>query len=238
MIPARTVVVVPGPAYRPAAYRPPPLRLSGRELGEGEVKFNWDNLGQTILLTTVGAGALYGSGLLPDPLKTVALVGGVGVLGYAAYTFLGNGRSGKDEVPPGTAAPIAPPQDFAGIVGKFQQPKEDSTIGFNWFSDHYDVRVMVSNPNPKPVTVTFELIANEYPKIFYAIPLGSYEGYLADSKTVVLPPGNTVLDFNPAIKMSRWLGGGGKLNMELTLRKVRIAGEFVPIDHVSFSLLG
>lgn len=235
---ARRVVVVPGPAYRPPAYRPPPPKLGASELGQGEIKYNWGSLGQTILFGTLGAGALYGSGLLPDPVKTIAMVGGVGLIGYAAYSFLGSSSKSTD-VPSGTPSQIPTPGEFSTITGKFSQPKNDDSLGFNWFSDKYDVKVLVSNSMPHPVTVTLELLATERPKLFYFIPLGSYENYLADSKTITIPGGqNIVVDFSPAIKMSRWLGGGGKLSMELTLMKIRVAGEATPLDHVSFTLIG
>lgn len=235
---ARRVVVVPGPAWRPPAYRPPPPRL-GHELGQGEIKYNWGNLGQSILFGALGAGAMYGAPLLPDPMKTIAMVGGVGLIGYGVYSFLGQASKQDNEVAPGTGTPIPTPAQFSAITGQFLQPKEGSSQGFNWFSDTYPVKILVSNSDLKPVTITFELIATEYPKLFYFIPLGSYENYFADSKTVEVPPGgNKTIDFSPAIKMSRWLGGGGKLNMELTLRKIRRGGEAVDMDHVSFTLVG
>ncbi len=234
---ARRVVVIPGPAYRPPAYRPPSLRLGGRELSQAELKLRWENLGPTILFGSLGVGAIYGSGLLPDPVKTIVLVGGVGLIGYAAYSFIGSVPKSETEVPTGTGSQISTAGEFAAITGQFLQPKNGSSQGFNWFSDSYDVKVLVSNPNAKPVTVTFELIATEYPKLFMFIPTGSYDNYLADSKTVVLPAnGNMTIDFLPKVKVSRWLSA--RMNVDLTLQKIRVGGEASPMDHVSFTLIG
>jgi hypothetical protein len=241
MMPRRLVVIPDAarrPAYRPPSFRPPALRLGAPELGQAGLSVNWSNIGQTIMLGAFGAGAMYAAPLLPDPMKTIAMVGGVGLIGYAAYTLLGQSPKADSEVPAGTSSPIPSTRDFEAIAGQILQPKAGSSGGFNWFSDTYQVKALVSNPNPRPVTLTLELLANEYPKLFYFIPLGSYENYIADTKTVQIPPGNITVDFNPAIKMSRWLGGGGKLNMELTLRKIRVAGESTPLDQVSFTLVG
>lgn len=232
----RRVVVIPGPAWRPPAYRPPPPELGKKQIGQTEVKLNWGNLGQTILFGTLGAGALYGSGLLPDPVKTIATVGGVGLIGYAAYSFIGSAPKVENEVPSGTGSRIPTAAEFAAVTGHFLQPKSGSSQGFNWFSDTYPVKVLVSNPSKEPVTITLELAAREAPKMFWLIPFGTSDEYVAETKTVVLPAnGNISVDFSPSVKTTRWLSG--KINLDLVLRKVRMGGEIAELDHVSVSLV-
>lgn len=232
---SRRVVVVPGPVYRPPAFRPPSLRLGARELGQSEIKVNWGNLGQTILFGTMGVGAIYGSGLLPDPVKTIAMVGGVGLLGYAAYSFIGSGSKQDSEVPSGTGFSIPTPSEFAGITGEILYPKTGSRQGFNWFSDTYAVQVLLSNPSPKPVLVTLQLVIRESPYVFIFVP-ARVEEYVAETKTMAIPAGgNITVSLSPATKTSRWVAN---LEMDLTLRIVRVGKESRDLDHTSFNLIG
>lgn len=235
----RRVVVVPGPgqAYRPPAYRPPPVspRLGTSKLGQGEIKFNWESLGSTILFASLGAGALYGSGLLPDPMKTIGMVGGVGLVGYAAYSFLGSRSSSNPTVPGGTSVPILTPAQFSAIKGQFLEPKNGDRLGYNWFSDTYDVKVLISNPNPDPVNLTIQFVARESPYVFLFIP-ARVEEYVADTRTVVIPGnGNLPLPLSLPTKTSRWVAN---LEMDLILRVIRQGSELKDLDHVSFRLIG
>lgn len=230
----RTVVVVPGPAYRPAAYRPPPLRPAA--LGQTEIKLQWGNIGQTILFASAGAGAVYGSTLLPDPVKTVGMVAGIGLLGYAAYSFLGSETAKLDtKVRPETGFRIPTKAEFAQIKGKIISPEPGTVENFNFWSQTYDVKVQLSNPNPTPVTVGVQLIAHEQPLGFGLIPLKS-EDYVALDEARVLEPNSTYpITLLPSARTNRWVAN---IDMRLTLRIVRQAGEVADLDHVDFVLRG
>jgi hypothetical protein len=235
----RRVVVVPDaarrPAWRPPALRPPPPPLGVKELGQTGFSVNWSNIGQTIMFGAFGAGAMYAAPLLPDPMKTIAMVGGVGLIGYGAYTFLGSASKPESEVPTGTSSPIPLAKDFEAITGQILQPKAGSRNGFNLLSDTYPVKVLVSNPNPRPVTVTLQLVVREQPYVFILIPART-EDYVADVRTVTIPAGSSLtIDMRPETKTSRWVAS---LEMSLTLRKIRAGGDSQDLDHVAFELQG
>lgn len=238
MMPRRLVVIPDAarrPAYRPPSFRPPALRLGAPGLGQTGLSVNWSNIGQTIMFGAFGAGAMYAAPLLPDPMKTIAMVGGVGLIGYAAYTFLGSAQKLESEVPTGTSSPIPTARDFETVTGQILQPKSGSRNGFNWFSDTYPVKVLVSNPNPRPVTVTLQLVAHEQPYVFILIPART-EDYVADVRTVTIPAGSSLtIDMNPATKTSRWVAS---LEITLMLRKIRAGGDVQDLDHVTFELQG
>lgn len=203
-----------------------PVRHAPRlSLGQGKPNFNWGSLGEVILAGSAGAGLLYASKVLPSPFDTIATVGGISLAGYAAYQFFGGGEPAakSNEVEKGKSFGIASPIDFKAITGSFLEPIPGSVSSFNWFSDHYAAKALVTNPSVNPVTVTFQLIAKETPYWFYVIPFGQSDEYVADTRTINLPPGNTPIDFDAAaVKTSRWLSG--KINLDLTLRKIRVAG--------------
>lgn len=233
----RRVVVVPGPAYRPPAYRPPSLDLGRPDLGQNQVKFRWENIGQTILFGSIGGGVVYGSTLLPDPVKTVGMVAGIGLLGYAAYSFLGTEAAPpKTETAPGKGFRIPTKAEFDVMRGQFLKPESGADVGFNWFSNTYDVDVQLSNPNPVEETVTLQLLAHEQPYGFGFIPLKA-EDYIAVSRTVILQPHENLPlpTLHPEAKTNRWVAN---LEVTLTLRILRTPGEYADLDHVTFRLRG
>ncbi len=214
---------------RGSAYRPPPLQIE-RGLGQTkfeDVRFNWPNLGQTIMLGAAGAGAIYGSSLLPDPVKTFAMIGGIGLLGYAAYSFVGgSSKAGASGVTPST---IATPEEFNLIKGSFLQPLPGSTeeFGGGFFSQltsSFAARALISNPNPRPIDVTLLLIVEEWPGWYKIIPAGETDPYVAGAKTVsVGAGGNEPVDFTIQTKTNRWLSPA--ISIRLTLKKIRTAGD-------------
>lgn len=235
----RRLVVIPDAARRPAwrapSFRPSPLHLGARELGQSGPSVNWGNIGQTIMFGAFGAGAMYAAPLLPDPMKTIAMVGGVGLIGYAAYSFLGSSAKENNEVPAGTAAKIPTPAEFALITGQILSPKSGSRVGYNFFSNTYPVKVLLSNPNPNPVTVTLQLVVHEAPYVFVFIPAQT-EDYVRETTTRIIPAtGNITVDLSPYSETNRWFAN---LEMNLTLRIIRMGNDFKDLDHVSFNLSG
>lgn len=204
-------------------------------MGQGSVSLNWGNLGQSVMFGAFGAGALYGSPLLPDPVKTIGMVAGIGLIGYAAYSFVGTAQN-KSEIPAGKPTSIASSVDFSAITGQFLQPKSGSSIGFGWFSDSYQVEALLSNPGQVDVTVQLELAVTETP-ILFGVPLVASNEYVAASKTVVIPAGqNLTVDFSPSVKGSRWMWG--QFGLSLVLRKIRVGGQTADLDHSSFTIVG
>jgi hypothetical protein len=228
-------------------YRAPALSVSRRrELGQTAPGFDWGALGDVILAGSGGAGLIYASKILPSPFDTVATVAGIGLAGYAAYSLVGSiGKKAAvknpNEVSPNESFRAASPKEFADVTGAFLDPSPGNVSGFNTFSDKYTVKVLVTNPSIEKVTVTFQLVVKESLYNFWVIPLGTFGPYTADTKTMNLPSGNTPFDFDSAaVKSTRWLVG--KVKLDLTLRKLRIAGgaaaDSMDIAHTTVTLLG
>lgn len=238
MMPRRQVVVIPDtarrPAWRPPAYRPPAPslgKLGASELGEGGLNINWTNIGETIMFAAFGAGAMYAAPLFPDPVKTIAMVGGVGLIGYAAYTFLGS--SGSAPTANGTKSFKAPTlEQFAGVSGRFTQPVLGSEESWSLFGQNYNVKVLVTNPDPKEVTFTLQITAKEIGFPFDYLFNNSTE-YLAVSTPVTLQPrgmegDSKEIPFILSVQLSRWTNP--RVGVQLTLKKVPVKGDVVFLD--------
>lgn len=194
---------------------------------------NWGNIGETIMYAAFGAGAMYAAPILPDPMKTIAMVGGVGLLGYAAYSFLGSSKSAPSA--DGTKSFKAPtPIQFAGISGKFIQPTPGSSESWSFFGQQYDAKVLVSNSDPlKEVTVTLQVTAKEVGYPFDYLLKSAPDEYLAASTTVTLKPRGTEGDskeipFTLSVRLSRWTNP--RVGVALTLKKLSVSGESVILD--------
>lgn len=235
MIPVvpRQVVLLSGPAYRPAPYRPAPYRPTalGRVearpvLGEGP-SLNWRNIGTTIMFAAGGAGAMYAAPLFPDPVKTLSMVAGVGLIGYAAYSLLGKSES-ADEKNKNKSFKAATPADFAAITGKILSPLPGSKESWNLLSNTYNVVAQVHNPSrDAEVSARFQLVAQEAPWWTYLVGSPS-EPYVADYQTVTIKPtGVEPIQFTPSVKTSRWLSQNETIT--LLLQKVDENGNAVTL---------
>lgn len=229
----RRLVVIPDAAYRPAwrapAFRPPVLHLGAPELGQAGPSMNWANIGETIMFAAFGAGAMYAAPILPDPMKTIAMVGGVGLLGYAAYSFLGSSSSKPVETP-GKSFQAPTADQFAGVFGKFVQPVSGSSESWSFFGQTYDAKVVVTNPDPlKEVTVTIQILSREVGlPIDYVLNNISSE-YLAASTTETLKPKETrEIPFTLSVRLNRWLNP--RVAVYLELKKLNVKGDAVLLD--------
>lgn len=225
----RRLVVIPGPAYRPPSFRPPALQLGERKLGQNSPSMNWANIGETIMFAAFGAGAMYAAPILPDPMKTIAMVGGVGLIGYAAYSFLGSSGPKVSETP-GKSFQAPTPNQFSAVSGKFVQPVPGSSESWTFFGQNYDVKIMATNPDPlKEVTVTLQIIARETGLPFDYLFNNTSSEYLADSITATLGPKETKeIPFKPSVRLNRWVNP--RVAVFLSLNKVSVAGESVLLD--------
>lgn len=127
--------------------------------------FKLAGVGQGVIFSGGGIALGYASQFLPGPVNTVALVGGVGLLGYGVFQFY-QAVSGRAEpsVQKFTAAPDLPKDILASITGKILEPADGgkAQISNMWsaiFEEKrtFKVKFAVSNTGDKTVPVMIEL---------------------------------------------------------------------------------
>lgn len=156
----RTIRIAPnrvGFPYHPSA-------LGGGEYGLGRKRspelglfgIDTDKIILSVGLATGGAGAIILAKYLPEPLDTIAVVGGIGALGWSAINLL----MGISESPIASDVkreklnPPAQINQLEGLSGEILSPKNGDVEHFAYpFDDDYDVVFKVYNNNPQPLNV-------------------------------------------------------------------------------------
>lgn len=166
----RQLVLARPPAYRPVSYRPLLSRIAEPRGSLGQsipssidsISAGLKNVVQSVGIGAIGACAMYASGILPDPVKELAMIGGVGLIGYGVYSLFTGGTppvppptTENPYVTPGSEVPNLPVhqmQQKISIVINPDQPMtggkvaRSSHIGTNWGYDY-----TVENYLPKPI---------------------------------------------------------------------------------------
>lgn len=227
------------PRYQPFYAAPAPSRLPA-ELGAarkslGAGAWSWDEFPLSIFMATAGVGAMYGAGILPDPVKTLGYVAGVGLIGYAIYNVFTGPPAGQTmkAVAKNVPTDISPVEAFSMITGKIDSPTADGPVSF--LTGKYDLQVTISNSSPKPVTFILQVVASEQARAWMwwrNTPLVD----VVASDDVTIPAGKTqTLTFTPTLRSSRFTYNWFLVNLKL--QKIRVAGEDpVALDQVTVEL--
>jgi len=142
--------------------------IPAREPRLGILGLDVEAFSDSILLGGAGVGVLAVARLLPEPADTVALVGGIGLLGWSLLNLLGDGKRAAQPTAlvydPGKVVnkAIYPPLPFREsqkIDIKINSPVEGPAYTFLPWDDDIDVEgeILYTGGNKAGVTLVFEV---------------------------------------------------------------------------------
>ncbi len=214
--------------YRPSRRRPPMIAFGTPKRMGGF----WDEVSITVGFTAGGLGALMLSGILPSPFKTIAQVGGIGLLAFAAINLMSGQAEGATTTEDVSASyPIGNEADFQAVTAKILTPSRGSEISRGLFSSDYDVQVSWANNSKKALAIPFQVLVEEKPEggLFQE----DYRG-IAHTGIVTIPAGEVkIVDMQVPLK-HRGFGAAMATAINLSLRKISAAGQGFEAANTSF----
>ncbi len=213
--------------YRPS-HRRPPMIASGTPKRMGGF---WDDVSITVGLTAGGLGALMLSGVLPSPFKTIAQVGGIGLLAFAAINLMSGQVEGSTTEDVSASYPIGDEADFQAVTAKILSPSRGSETPRGLFSSNYDVQVSWANKSETALAVPFQVWVEEKPE--WGIFQEDYRG-IAHTGIVTIPAKQVVIVEMQVPLKHRGFGAAMATAINLSLRKISAAGQGFEVANTSF----
>ncbi len=215
--------------YRPS-HRRPPMIASGTP--KARMGGFWNTMSLTVGLGAGGLGALMLSGVLPAPLKTIAQVGGIGLLAIAAINLMsGEAEAATTTEDVSASYPIGDEADFQAVTAKILTPSRGAEISRGLFSSDYDIQVSWANNSEKELAIPFQVWVEEKPEL--GVFQEDYRG-IAHTGIVTIPAKQVkIVDMEIPLK-HRGFGAAMATAINLSLRKISAAGQGFEVANTSF----
>lgn len=224
-------------AFKPAPYRPP-VMLANRAWTPVSTPrmaglFSMSDVPLSLTLGLAGAGAMILSGVVPSPVKEVAIVAGLGLIGFGLINLFSGEAAASSSVTSTGAKPFtAASQDQFNLVSaKIIKPSWNEEVNRGLFSSDYPVEVLWTNNSDKPVSVPYRVYVEEDPH--YGVMTEKFQG-VAYTGIINLAAGQSVQVPLQIDLQYRALVSGLAVGVTLKIQKVSSAGQVFDADTKSF----
>lgn len=219
------------PAYSPAPYRPPMLANPAPTPRMGGA-FDVAEVPLSLTLGMVGVSSLILSGVLPAPIKQVAMVTGIGFIGFGLLNMF-SGTAAADTGAPSSGAPFsaAPVDQFNKVTAKIVKPSFSEEVSRGYFSYDYDIEVLWTNTSDKMVAVPYRIYVEEKPE--GGIGTADFRG-VVHTGVVNLGPGQSAQVPLEIDLQHRGIGAAAAVGVTLKVQKVSSAGQVFDADQRFF----
>jgi hypothetical protein len=221
------------PVYRPAPYRPPAM-LANRELAAAHMgAFNFSELPLSLTLGLVGVSSLILSGILPSPVKQIAMISGLGFLGFGLINMFSASASAATTSGESGAAPFktAAPDQFGLVTAKIVKPSWNEEVGRGLFSYDYDIEVLWTNNSDKAVSMPYRISVEEKPQ--GGIGTADFKG-VVHTGVVNLGPGQSAQVPLEIDLQHRGIGAADAVGITLKVEKISSANQVFLADSKFF----
>lgn len=153
-----------GPVFPRRPSQPIFLKPQASRLGA----FNLQELPTSIAFGAAGIGAMMLSSIIPDPIKTIFQVSGIGLLAFGLLDVFSGPASADSDLMKPDAEPFTPASldDLLSVSAKIVSPGGDEKVPVEkpWVGAWtYPLQVLWWNPLPKKVIVPFQVDVVEEP---------------------------------------------------------------------------
>jgi hypothetical protein len=214
------------PTYKPAMIASAPRKQLGAMA----------DVPMSLGLGAVGIGSMLLSGIVPQPIKTILQVTGVGLIAFGAITLVTPPAAAKTTEETTGPEPIGEEGTFNAITASIVEPSYNAAIPLGFLSSDYDVKVQWFNPTDQAITVDFQVYAEETPVWtgLFSESVGQSYRSVAHSGRVYLPAHKKeTVEMQIPLKNPEGAGDASQINMSIS--KVR-KGQPVEVASKSFQV--